>query len=90
MGTSKRKPDPHSSNMSKHNGKKPKHFNDSDYMLRYNNLTPFNQSLSNILIQVEPRGILTAPPKIKGLLNRRDMSKYCRYHCENRHGIDDC
>ena len=41
-------------------------------MPMYNNFTPLNQSLSNILMQVEPRGILTAPPKIKGLSNRRD------------------
>ena len=82
MGVSKRKPDAQSSSSSKHNGKKPNQHDNQEYVPRYQSFTPLNQSLSNILMQVKPRGILTVPPRIKGLLNNRDMSKYFCYHRE--------
>ena len=41
-------------------------------------------------MQIELRGILTTPPKIKGPSNIKDMFKYYRYHHENRHETNDC
>ena len=90
MEAPKRKPNLQSSNSSKHNRKKPEQFDDSEYMSRYNSFTSLNQSLSNILMQVKARVILTAPLRIKGQPNKRDMSKYCHYHHENRHVTNDC
>ena len=89
MGASKRNLDAQSFGSSKHNGKKPKQYEESEYVPRYNNFTPLIQSSYNILMQVEPRGILTTPPRIKGPPSKRDMSKCCRYHCENGHVTND-
>ena len=90
MGVSKRKPDPQSSNSFKCNGKKPRQYDDQEYVSRYQSFTPLNQSLSNKLILVKPIDILTTLPRIKGLPNKRDMSEYCHYHCKNGHDTNNC
>ena len=83
MGVSKKKQDAQSSSSSKRNGKKPMQHDDQEYVSRYQSFTPLNQSLSNILMHVEPKGILTAP------LNKKNMSKYCFSHYEKRHGTNN-
>ena len=89
MGVSKKKQDAQSSSSSKRDGKKPMQHDDQEYVSRYQSFTPLNQYLCKIFMQVEPRGILTTPPKIKSPLNKRDMFKYCCYHSENGYDAND-
>ena len=42
--------------------------------------TPLNTTREQILMQIQHRNLLVPPAPMKGDPNKRDRSKYCRFH----------
>ena len=52
--------------------------------------TPLTASVSQVLREVQHENFLRWPSKIKSDQAKRDNSKYCEFHRDHGHRIDDC
>lgn len=57
---------------------------------RYFGYTPFNVPREQLLMQIRDLDLLRKPKEIRTAPNRRDKSKYCRYHRDHNHNTNDC
>ena len=57
---------------------------------RSQNYTPLNAPLDQVLMQIKDDPSLKSPEKMKGDPNKRNKSKYCRFHRDHRHDTDEC
>ncbi|XP_065623881.1 uncharacterized protein LOC136065108 [Quercus suber] len=57
---------------------------------RNQNYTPLNASLDQMLMQIKDDPSLKWPKKMKGDPNKRNKNKYCRFHRDHRHDMDEC
>ena len=57
---------------------------------RYFNYTPLNALLDQVLMQIKDNQSLKWPERMKGDPNKRNKSKYCRFHCDHGHDMDKC
>ena len=57
---------------------------------RSQNYTPLNAPLDQVLMQIKDDPSLKWPEKMKGDLNKRNKSKYCRFHKDHGHDTDEC
>ncbi|RZS22774.1 hypothetical protein BHM03_00055594 [Ensete ventricosum] len=53
-------------------------------------LIPLNSTRTEIFFQIWERGLLKAPNPMKSHPERRDKRRYCRFHREYRHDIEEC
>ena len=56
---------------------------------RFENFTPLNTSIDQVLMQIKDEGALTFPGKLKGDPNKRSRDKYCRFHRDHGHDTSD-
>ncbi|GMN33966.1 hypothetical protein TIFTF001_044856, partial [Ficus carica] len=52
--------------------------------------TPLNTTREQILMQIQHRNLLVPPAPMKGDPNKRDKSKYCRFHQDFGHDTSNC
>ncbi|GMN28351.1 hypothetical protein TIFTF001_051655 [Ficus carica] len=52
--------------------------------------TPLNTTREQILMQIQHRNLLVPPAPMKGDPNKRDRSKYCRFHQDFGHDTSNC
>ncbi|GMN18961.1 hypothetical protein TIFTF001_048559 [Ficus carica] len=52
--------------------------------------TPLNTTREQILMQIQHRNLLVPPAPMKGDPNKRDKSKYCRFHRDFGHDTSNC
>ena len=52
--------------------------------------TPLNTIREQILMQIQHRNLLVPPAPMKGDPNKRDRSKYCRFHQDFGHDTSNC
>ncbi|XP_052175321.1 uncharacterized protein LOC127790084 [Diospyros lotus] len=52
--------------------------------------TPLNASRAEILLALEDKNYLRRPPPLKSPPNTRSKKKYCRFHRDHGHEIEDC
>ena len=52
--------------------------------------TPLNTYLEQVLMQIKDDSSLKWPEKMKGDPNKRNWNKYCRFHRDHEHDIDEC
>ena len=52
--------------------------------------TPLNASVGHILCQIQEDPAVKWPGRMKSPPNRRNPSKYCRFHRDHGHDTDDC
>ena len=52
--------------------------------------TPLNVPLKQVLMQIKDDPSLKWPEKMKGDPNKRNRNKYCRFHRDHGHDIDEC
>ena len=52
--------------------------------------TPLNVPLEQVLMQIKDDPSLKWPEKMKGDPNKRNKSKYCRFHRDHGHDTDEC
>ncbi|KAL5560031.1 hypothetical protein UlMin_036242 [Ulmus minor] len=57
---------------------------------RFRDYTPTTVPVATIYTENEHLGIFTIPPAIKTPVNRRDNTKYCRYHRDIGHITEEC
>ncbi|KAL5542882.1 hypothetical protein UlMin_010592 [Ulmus minor] len=57
---------------------------------RFHEYTPTTVPVATIYTENEHLGIFTIPPAIKTPVNRRDNTKYCRYHRDIGHITEEC
>ncbi|KAL5549353.1 hypothetical protein UlMin_004584 [Ulmus minor] len=57
---------------------------------RFRDYTPTIVPVATIYTENEHLGIFTIPPTIKTPVNRRDNTKYCRYHRDIGHITEEC
>ncbi|KAL5553184.1 hypothetical protein UlMin_040585 [Ulmus minor] len=57
---------------------------------RFRDYTPTTVPVATIYTENEHLGIFTIPPTIKTPVNRRDNTKYCRYHRDIGHITEEC
>ncbi|KAL5538915.1 hypothetical protein UlMin_042374 [Ulmus minor] len=57
---------------------------------RFREYTPTTVPVATIYTENEHLGIFTIPPAIKTPVNRRDNTKYCRYHRDIGHITEEC
>ncbi|XP_030958878.1 uncharacterized protein LOC115980806 [Quercus lobata] len=57
---------------------------------RRQNYTLLNAPLDHVLMQIKDDPSLKWPKKMKGDPNKRNKSKYCRFHRDHRHDMDEC
>ena len=57
---------------------------------RSQNYTPLNASLDQVLMQIKDDPSLKWPEKMKGDPNKRNKNKYCCFHRDNGHDMDEC
>ena len=51
---------------------------------------PLNIPLEQVLMQIKDDPSLKWPEKMKGDLNKRNRNKYCRFHRDHGHDINEC
>ena len=51
--------------------------------------TPFNVPLDQVLMQIKDDPSLKWPEKMKGDPNKRNRNKYCRFHRDHGHDMDE-
>lgn len=56
----------------------------------YEKYTPLRDSRANILMEIKDQHTLKWPEEMRTPLERRDKSKYCRFHRDHGHNTDDC
>ncbi|XP_030970055.1 uncharacterized protein LOC115990360 [Quercus lobata] len=52
--------------------------------------TPLNTPLKQVLVQIKDDLSLKWPEKMKGDPNKRNRDKYCRFHRDHGHDMDEC
>ena len=57
---------------------------------RFREYTPTTVPVATIYSENEHLGIFTIPPNIRTPVNRRDNTKYCRYHRDIGHVTEEC
>ncbi|KAL5548582.1 hypothetical protein UlMin_003813 [Ulmus minor] len=57
---------------------------------RFHEYTPTTVPVATIYSENEHLGIFTIPPNIRTPVNRRDNTKYCRYHRDIGHVTEEC
>ena len=57
---------------------------------RNQNYTPLNAPLDQVLMQIKDDPSLKWPEKMKGDPNKRNKNKYCRFHRDHGHDMDEC
>ena len=57
---------------------------------RSQHYTPLNASLDQVLMQIKDDPSLKWPEKMKGDPNKRNKNKYCRFHRDHGHDMDEC
>ena len=56
---------------------------------KFTNFTPLIMPIEQVLMQIRDDSYLQWPKPISTLVERRDKSKYCRFHQDNGHRTDD-
>ena len=57
---------------------------------KFANFTPLIMPIEHILMQIGDDPSLQWPKPISTQVERRDKSKYCRFHQDHRHCIEEC
>ena len=57
---------------------------------RSQNYMPLNAPLDQVLMQIKDDHSLKWPEKMKGDPNKRNKNKYCRFHKDYGHDMDEC
>ena len=57
---------------------------------RAQHYTPLNVPLDQVLMQIKDDPSLKWPKKMKGDPNKRNKNKYCHFHRDHRHDMDEC
>ncbi|KAL5537655.1 hypothetical protein UlMin_045801 [Ulmus minor] len=57
---------------------------------RFREYTPLTETVATIFNQAEHRGIFNYPPGIRTPANKRDNTKYCRFHRDTGHTTEEC
>ncbi|XP_030942077.1 uncharacterized protein LOC115967140 [Quercus lobata] len=57
---------------------------------RSQNYTPLNAPLDQVLMQIKDDPSFKWPEKMKGDPNKRNKNKYCRFHRDHGHDMDEC
>ena len=57
---------------------------------RFQTFTPLNATPEQILMQIENRNILTRPEPMRMDPDKRDRTKYCRFHNDHGHMTSEC
>ena len=57
---------------------------------RFNSYTPLNTSREQILMQVEVKNLLRNPRPMRAPLEKRHMTKYCKFHKDRGHDTAEC
>ena len=57
---------------------------------KFTNFTPLIMPIKQVLIQIRNDPSLQWPKPISTQVERRDKSKYCRFHQDHEHHIDEC
>ena len=52
--------------------------------------TPLNMPLEQVLMQIKDNPSLKWPEKMKGDPNMRNRNKYCCFHKNHGHGMNEC
>ena len=61
-----------------------------DRKARFTNFTPLIMPIEQVLMQIKDDPSLQRPKPISTPVERRDKSKYCRFHQDHRHRTDEC
>ncbi|KAL5538572.1 hypothetical protein UlMin_046079 [Ulmus minor] len=57
---------------------------------RFREYTPLTETVATVFNQAEHRGIFNYPPVIRTPTNKRDNTKYCRFHRDTGHTTEEC
>ncbi|KAL5582901.1 hypothetical protein UlMin_015343 [Ulmus minor] len=57
---------------------------------RFREYTPLTEIVTTVFNQAEHRGIFNYPPGIRTPANKRDNTKYCRFHRDTGHTTEEC
>ncbi|KAL5548830.1 hypothetical protein UlMin_004061 [Ulmus minor] len=57
---------------------------------RFREYTPLTETVANVFNQAEHRGIFNYPPGIRTPANKRDNTKYYRFHRDTGHTTEEC
>ena len=57
---------------------------------RFNSYTSLNTSREQIIMEVEGRNLLRNPSPMKAPVERRNMTKYCKFHKDKGHDTAEC
>ena len=57
---------------------------------KFTNFTPLIMPIEQVLMQIRDDPSLQWPKPISTLVERRDKSKYCRFHQDHGHCTDEC
>ena len=57
---------------------------------RYSGYTLLSVPRKQLLMHIRDLDLLWKPKEIRTIPNRRDRSKYCRYHRDHDHNTNDC
>ncbi|XP_038978844.1 uncharacterized protein LOC120109168, partial [Phoenix dactylifera] len=57
---------------------------------KYENYTPLNVPQAKILMEIEGRDYFRPPPPMRDTVARRNPRKYCRFHRDYGHDMEDC
>ncbi|GAV82012.1 hypothetical protein CFOL_v3_25465 [Cephalotus follicularis] len=56
----------------------------------YNNFSPLLDTRTKILAVEKDKVPIQWPGKMRSPIEKRDIEKYCRYHCDHEHDIEEC
>ncbi|KAL5558840.1 hypothetical protein UlMin_035051 [Ulmus minor] len=57
---------------------------------RFRKYTPLTETVVTVFNQAKHRGIFNYPPGIRTPANKRDNTKYCRFHRDTGHTTEEC
>ncbi|KAL5561406.1 hypothetical protein UlMin_031153 [Ulmus minor] len=57
---------------------------------RFCEYTPLTETVATVFNQAKHRGIFNYPPGIRTPANKRDNTKYCRFHRDTGHTTEEC
>ncbi|KAL5556087.1 hypothetical protein UlMin_038323 [Ulmus minor] len=57
---------------------------------RFREYTPLTETVATVFNQAEHRGIFNYPPGIRTPVNKRDNTKYCKFHRDTGHTTEEC
>ncbi|KAL5579755.1 hypothetical protein UlMin_012197 [Ulmus minor] len=57
---------------------------------RFREYTPLTETVATVFNQAEHRGIFNYPPGIRTPANKKDNTKYCRFHRDTGHTTEEC